>query len=278
MAIDIKVSGGVDFNAYLADFAATFEAAGRGAFSQGLSGDEYTLWSGSDTTLPVEDGQAFVVESGDAGDLAYDFMTHTVGGTIDAIDFGNGVTDTGGGDYETDSEVLFSGLDLSSTGADGIVNRLVLDLMEGNTDVLMSLLKNADLNFEGSDENDAFRGFKGNDSIDGGAGNDKLNGGQGNDTLIGGEGNDVLIGGSGKDVFVFGANSGKDVINDFEAGKGATDVISFMDGQFKNFKDLMGSVHENSKGATIITIDDDTSIKLKDVSIADLHKDDFLFA
>lgn len=278
MAIDIKVTGGVNFNAYLADFAENFAAAGRGAFSNGLSGDEYTLWSGSDTTLPVEDAQAFVVESGDAGDLAYDFMTHTVGGTIDAIDFGTGVTDTGGGDYETDSEVLLSGLGLESTGANGIVNQLILDLMDGNTDVLMSILKKSDLNFEGSDENDVFRGFKGNDSIDGGAGDDKLIGGKGHDTIIGGEGDDKLTGGLGRDVFVFGEGSGRDVITDFEAGPGKGDVISFIDGQFKNFKDLLGSVHETKSGDLLITIDDDTSIKLKDVSIADLHKGDFLFA
>lgn len=314
MAIDIKVSGGVDFNAYLADFAANFEAAGRGAFSNGLSGDEYALWSGDAATLPVEDAQAFVVESGAAGDLAYDFMTHTVSGAIDAIDFGSGVTDTGGGDYETDSEVLLSGLGLESAGAGGIVNQLMIDLMSGKTDVLMSLLQNADLNFSGSSSKDAFSGFKGDDTINGGAGSDKLlgnggtdvisggkghdvidggngadilNGGQGddsikggggNDTINGGQGDDVLRGDGGNDTFVFSGNFGDDVIKDFAAGPGVGDVISFVGTPFENFGDVLGAASENASGDVVITVGEDRTVTLKGVEIADLSANDFLFS
>ena len=277
MAIDIKVSGGVDFSAYLADFAANFAPSGRGAFSNGLNGDEYTLWEGDGATPPIEDGRAFVVDSGDAGDLAYDFMTHTVGGTIDSLDFGTGVTDLGGGDYETASQLLLSGLDLESTGADGIVNKLITDLMAGKTDVLLSLLKNADLNFEGSNKADVFTGFKGDDVVDGGKGADVLSGGKGADELIGGKGLDVLTGGKGHDVFTFGKNSGHDVITDFAAGKGQGDVIDFTGGQFDSFEDVLAAASTNADGDVVITIDGKNSITLEGVSIDDLHGNDFLF-
>ncbi|MFC3695463.1 calcium-binding protein [Chenggangzhangella methanolivorans] len=275
MAIDIKVSGGVDFNAYLADFAANFEAAGRGAFSDGLSGDEYALWSGEGSAPPIADGQAFIIGSGDAGDLAYDFLTHTVGGTIDSLDFGTGVTDLGGGDFDTDSDLLLSGLDLESVGGDGIVNKLVLDLMGGNTDVLLSLLKSADLNFEGSGKADAFKGFKGDDVIDGGKGADVLNGGKGSDELIGGKGADVLTGGKGADTFTFDAKQGHDVITDFGNGK---DVISFVGGQFDDFQDMLDSASVNGDGDVVIELGSKHSITLEGVGLEDLHQGDFLFA
>ena len=295
MAIKINLTGGVDFNGYLADFAENFVANGRGAFSNGLSGDEYTLWSGEGSAPPIADGQAIVVDSGAAGDLAYNFVNHTIGGTIDTIDFGQGVTDAGGGDYSTDSDVLFSGLGLESTGADGIVNKLVLDLMNGNTDVLLSILKSSDLNFVGSDKadsivsfggNDTLSGGKGKDYLDGGAGNDLLKGGAGADTLIGGagadtliggKGNDVLTGGKGRDTFVFESGSGHDIITDFQGGPGKGDVISFTSGQFSNFKNVLAHAENNANGDAVITIDANTTITLTGFGVEDLHKSDFLF-
>jgi large repetitive protein len=56
------------------------------------------------------------------------------------------------------------------------------------------------------------------DSLVGGEGNDTLYGGKGNDTLFGSLGNDSLIGGNGSDRFLISANSGSDIIFDFEDG------------------------------------------------------------
>jgi len=65
---------------------------------------------------------------------------------------------------------------------------------------------------------DLLFGNSGNDILDGGGGDDSLNGGGDNDRLTGGAGNDTLKGGTGADVFIFAANSGNDIITDFELG------------------------------------------------------------
>ncbi|MDX2212990.1 MAG: calcium-binding protein [Oculatellaceae cyanobacterium bins.114] len=70
---------------------------------------------------------------------------------------------------------------------------------------------------------DTLRGGEGNDLLLGGAGSDRLVGGNGNDTLDGGEASDQLYGGGGRDRFILSANSGIDVIHDFNLNE---DVIS----------------------------------------------------
>ena len=75
--------------------------------------------------------------------------------------------------------------------------------------------------------NDTVSAGTGNDLVSGGAGNDLLSGGEGNDVILGGAGDDVisggdgadiLSGGSGKDTFQIAANSGDDIIVDFQFG------------------------------------------------------------
>lgn len=82
-------------------------------------------------------------------------------------------------------------------------------------------------NLSGSNGNDTIFAGNGNDNVNGGndddilygdGGHDKLNGGAGNDSIKGGLGRDTMTGGAGADEFIFAANSGKDVIRDFEAG------------------------------------------------------------
>ncbi|WP_020180629.1 hypothetical protein [Methylopila sp. M107] len=272
---EIKATGALDFEAYLANFDATFAPMGRGAFSDGLSGDEYVLWSGP-STIPVTGAQAFILESGEDGDLAYDFTTHTVGGTIDAIEFGIGVTENDG-DYSTAASVRIEDLGLSSTGAAGIVNQLTLDLMGGNTDVLLGLLKKTNIEFTGSAGDDVFTGFDGKDELNGGKGNDDLSGGKGRDVLNGGKGDDALFGGAGKDTYEFdGKKFGNDVIEGFSAGKGKGDVIQFDDKVFDSFADVLGAAKEKG-GNVVITISDTASVTLTGVGLDDLHRNDFIF-
>ncbi|WP_282078349.1 calcium-binding protein [Epibacterium ulvae] len=78
----------------------------------------------------------------------------------------------------------------------------------------------------GNEGNDVLQGRLGSDTLFGGLGNDRLNGGTNSDTLNGGEGSDTLKGGAGEDLFVFTADSGRDVIRDFEIGE---DQITFGD-------------------------------------------------
>lgn len=295
MTINIKATGGLDLSAYLADFGANFTPSGRGAFSQGLSGDEYALWQDPDQTIPVADGRAFVADSGSAGDLSYDIFTNVVSGTLDSLDFGTGVSDAGGGDFSTDSDVLISGLGLSGSGAGNEVNELLLDLMRGDTDVLLDILRNQDIRFSGSAGADAFKGFgdgddtvsggrssdtlsgaAGNDRLLGGLDNDVLNGGAGEDLLDGGAGDDRLTGAAGADTFRFAGDFGRDRIVDFDAGAGVGDQISFRTNQFADFDAVLEAARDVGSNL-VIRLDADHTITLVGVQEADLSANDFLF-
>ncbi|MEL7037415.1 MAG: Ig-like domain-containing protein, partial [Cyanobacteria bacterium J06592_8] len=71
----------------------------------------------------------------------------------------------------------------------------------------------------GGQNDDLLYGDAGNDELMGDRGDDTLCGGSGDDTLTGGSGNDTLTGGEGNDSFVLNANSGSDVITDFQIGQ-----------------------------------------------------------
>ena len=70
-------------------------------------------------------------------------------------------------------------------------------------------------------------GGRGADILNRGDGNDILLGGKGDDLLNGGLGSDSLTGGAGNDKFLVSANSGIDIILDFEDGK---DLLSLSNG------------------------------------------------
>lgn len=72
--------------------------------------------------------------------------------------------------------------------------------------------------------NDEIRGLGAADTLDGGAGFDTIIGGPGDDRIIGGTDKDKLKGSGGADVFVMDANSGKDIVRDFELGVDRIDV------------------------------------------------------
>jgi Ca2+-binding RTX toxin-like protein len=73
----------------------------------------------------------------------------------------------------------------------------------------------------GNENNDLLDGCEGNDTLLGGKENDTIFGGVGDDFLSGDSGDDFLIGGSGGDRFLLSADSGMDIIRDFEPGKDA---------------------------------------------------------
>lgn len=129
---------------------------------------------------------------------------------------------------------------------------------------------------DGGDGWDLIFGGRGDDEIDGGAGNDLLVGGKGDDTLIGGAGNDKLIGGRGNDLFVFLAGFGTDRIIDFRAGAGSPDRILFRDTEVADFTDVL-SLASNVGSSVHINFSNGDKLILKNLSIADLHADDFLF-
>ncbi|MDR5653758.1 calcium-binding protein [Ruixingdingia sedimenti] len=85
---------------------------------------------------------------------------------------------------------------------------------------------------------DMLHADEGNDALFGGGGVDTLYGGAGNDRLLGGLGKDRLFGGEGVDQFVFlsaaeaggGADGGRDVIGDFEAGVDRINLRAMQEG------------------------------------------------
>lgn len=210
MAIDIKVTG-VDFNAYLDNFDDTFERVGRGFFSDNpfdLGGDEYAITSSTDQSLPIDGGLSFIAESGSAGDFAYDFQTHVVGGTFDGLQFGEGLSyNAATDDFTTDAAVSISGLGLAGTAPGNDVSALLGELMEGDIDLLLGHLKASDISFAGSSGADSFASYKGDDTLGGGGGADSLNGGAGNDSVSGGQGADTLLGAAGNDTVLGGAGN-----------------------------------------------------------------------
>lgn len=123
---------------------------------------------------------------------------------------------------------------------------------------------------DGGNGDDLLRGGRGDDDLSGGTGDDILRGGRGNDTLDGGEGDDILNGGRGADTFVFGANSGDDVIRNFESGKDQIDLTILN----LTFADLQ--VSESRSGRSFEVQFDDASLVINTLH-GELTESDFLF-
>ncbi len=155
-------------------------------------------------------------------------------GEIDAIAANSNLTGTDGddslsGDSGSDTMAGKRGNDtLSGFGGNdwihGNQGNDSLDGGDGNDTVYGG--KEIDYLF-GNNGEDILFGNRGQDSLIGGEGNDSLYGGQASDILLGGNGSDFLsgdngddslIGGNGSDRFLISANSGSEIILDFEAG------------------------------------------------------------
>jgi Ca2+-binding RTX toxin-like protein len=114
-------------------------------------------------------------------------------------------------------------------------------------------------------------GGGGNDRISGAAGADTIFGGGGDDTIAGGADFDKLVGGDGVDVFVFDAQSGPDVIADFNEND-MIDLsalnVSFAQLNIQNFF-----------GDTLVTINGAPGVQifLDGVLPAAMAADDFIF-
>ena len=123
---------------------------------------------------------------------------------------------------------------------------------------------------DGGSGDDLLRGARGDDDLSGGTGDDILRGGRGNDTLDGGEGDDILIGGRGADTFVFGANSGDDVIRNFESGEDQID-LTMLNLTFDGVQ-----VSESSGGRSFEVQFDDATLVINTLH-GELTESDFLF-
>jgi len=131
-------------------------------------------------------------------------------------------------------------------------------------------------NIMGTDKHsDHLTGDANANKIYGYGGNDTIFGGAGDDTLLGGDGDDTMEGGADSDTFYFRSDFGNDIITDFVAGAGTDDVLQFSE-TFESVAEVLAAASDVGSD-TVIYVDDSTSITLKNVSVADLHADDFDF-
>lgn len=112
-----------------------------------------------------------------------------------------------------------------------------------------------------------------------GAGNDLDNlivGGAGSNTLTGGGGNDILVGGAAADFFVYAPGFGQDTIVNFVAAGTAHDTIKIDHSVFADWASLLAASSQAGSD-TIITVDNNNTITLKNVAVSSLQSADFQF-
>jgi len=90
--------------------------------------------------------------------------------------------------------------------------------------------------------------------------------------ITGGDGDDTITGGSGENIFSFAANSGQDLINDFESSQDILDFGSI----FSDADEVLGSTSQVGLD-TVIDLGDDNSITLAQFDISGLSESNFDF-
>jgi serralysin len=277
MAITINVSDanndgkGIDFAAYLASYNKTFTRSGYGSFNStdpmAMSGTQYSTNDANKYGVVLTAGKAA---------WNYNFMTHKVSGSLDAVEFGNSVAlNTTTGSFDVVSDVKISGLNVTDTTLGG---QILSDIMGGKattggaTTSLVKILNANSIVFNGSTGKDVFTGYARADNISGGAGNDILSGAGGNDKLFGGAGNDRLIGGAGNDTLT--GDAGNDYLlggagGDKHIGGAGIDTVSYTDAT-KGVVVSLGkpSINTNdAKGDTYSSIENLTGSKFNDTLV-----------
>lgn len=116
---------------------------------------------------------------------------------------------------------------------------------------------------------DSVDGTVGGDQVYGGSGMDTITGGAGDDVISGGEDDDLLSGGADADIFLFAAQSGTDIVTDFEQGP---DVLK-IDEHAGGFASLVISVN----GGDLEVTHDGGTIVLQGLAGATLTEADFVF-
>ncbi|WP_425410207.1 calcium-binding protein [Hyphococcus sp.] len=291
------LNGGADFD--VASYATAAAGVSASLASGGISGDaagdsfvsiEGLIGTAFNDTL-AGNASANTIETGGGADFANSGDgddTISGGGGDDTLNGGDG-DDTIGGDAGRDSLVGGDGADtLQGFGSHD-------SLYGGNNDDDLRGGFGRDL-LGGASGDDVMRGFEGddrlfggggadtlvgnddNDSLTGGGGVDRLRGDAGDDTLNGRFGADSVTGGAGDDLFQFRDGHGNDTYDDFTAGAGTDDVIQLVafGAAFDTFAEVIAAASDNGNHTTIDFGGGD-SIVLLNVTVADLHEDDFIF-
>ncbi len=269
------------------DVLMNIEEVVGGAFSDTLEGSN----SGVGETLIGAGGDDVLSGLGGADLLDGGLGADTLSGGFgdDTLNGGSG-DDTIGGDAGRDFIAGGDGADTlhgfgshdslyGGSNDDDLRGGFGRDLLSGSSgdDILRG--------FEGDDRlfggggNDTLLGNDGDDSLTGGGGVDRLKGDSGDDTLNGRFGDDSLTGGAGDDLFEFRQGHGNDTYDDFVAGAGTDDAIELIafGTDFDTFAEIIAAASDNGNHTTIDFGGGD-SILLLNVTVADLHENDFLFA
>ena len=185
--------------------------------------------------------------------LATGFNPRGSGGILDAPQFA-------GGDY-TAAGYEFVRIRVTA-GRSVILGTAEDDILTGTS---------ANERIQGGRGDDILTGSDGSDQILGGKGSDVIFGDRGRDFLFGGIGdyNDVLSGGAGKDRFRLAANTGTDVILDFEVNRDKLVIAENV---------TFGQLELNQKGdlATIGLEESGPIAVLKNVNVNKLTANDFV--
>lgn len=215
---------------------------GNDTFSGGYAHRDLTsidMGEGNDVfSLATHADDALDINAGRGNDIVHVGGSINSGGTglIDGLIRGGEGEDTLAlhhlerDDYGTGFELTFTGDGRGTIGyRDGEAD---VTRFDGFEEFTFGNFKNAPANNDYVDATATTAGLSldtnyGDDTILGGSGDDTFTGGTGDDVIDGGAGNDILIGNGGADAFVFDADSGDDVIVDFEAGVDTIDITAW---------------------------------------------------
>ncbi|MEM7172440.1 MAG: calcium-binding protein, partial [Pseudomonadota bacterium] len=113
--------------------------------------------------------------------------------------------------------------------------------------------------------------------VEGLGGNDTITTGTGDDEIHGGAGDDSLTAGAGNDIFVFVPGLGNDTVTDFSEGSAIGDVIDVSALPYSNLAEILADTTQVGADS-VIDIDDENSITLRNVDKIALHQNDFIFS
>lgn len=239
---------GGDDNITGGDLADTlFGSTGNDTLSGGGGNDGLYGGTGNDTLTGGEGTDVYYFYKGDGNDVIADYHASSV--AIDRIDFrdvtaaavtrvyrdGNALVIEYGAEDSVTVSNYFLGTNYQVEQVKFIDGQtwtraeIAQRLQFSDGDDYYSGFEDLANNLSGLAGNDALTGGALADRIDGGEGSDLLNGGSGADQLIGGEGNDSLVGGGGSDTYALQKGSGIDTIDDYSAGIGDVDTVTFAD-------------------------------------------------
>jgi len=205
---------------------------------------------------------------------------------------GNDQIDGGTGDDalwgQENNDVIYGGAGVDTLGGGDGDDQL---WGQADTDYLFGGLGTDTLG--GGDGNDQLWGQEGNDTVYGGAGLDVLGGGDGVDLLYGqdaddyiygdagddyvdgGAGTDNVFGGAGADQFAFRADSGVDVVGDFNRTDG--DRIDLRGTTITAFSQIQSLLSQSGSDA-VLTLASGAQLRLVGIQSSSLTAADFLFA